>query len=54
MCMLCVPRRWADLVDDDLGAWMDEHVLERLAEVRQVLGIACHFSLQYTKSPSYS
>lgn len=46
MCILYVPRRWANLVNDDLGAGMDEHMLERLAEVRQVLGIARHLGLQ--------
>ena len=44
-CAVCARRR-ADLVDDDLGARVDEHVLERLAEVRQVLGVARHLALQ--------
>ena len=44
--LLSVPRRVADLVNDDLGARMDEHMLERLAEVRQVLGVARHLGLQ--------
>ncbi len=36
----------ANLVDDDLGARVDEQVRKRLAEVGHVLGVACHLGLR--------